>query len=143
MLFRGDKSFRGKTVLMLTHDFDPIIVMVMHADENINGLDEQINKLIYLRRLYKITNQRYMGYQLLSNVFKKREAPILLPDDREMEEQEIVEGQLQIRQYMEGFDYYQCIIRVKDMSLMKQLYEQTQSNYEKLQLYRIIFTDNH
>lgn len=30
MLFRKEKSFKGKTVLMLTHDFEPIIDMVYH-----------------------------------------------------------------------------------------------------------------
>ena len=30
MLFRGANTFRDKTVLMLTHDFEPIVDMVLH-----------------------------------------------------------------------------------------------------------------
>lgn len=28
MLFRGEHSFRGRTVMMLTHDFDPIVDLI-------------------------------------------------------------------------------------------------------------------
>ncbi|KYC50428.1 MAG: hypothetical protein AMQ74_01257 [Candidatus Methanofastidiosum methylothiophilum] len=49
MLFRKEKFLKGKTVLMLTHDFDPIVdMMLVHTDrfeapfatflENNNGL---------------------------------------------------------------------------------------------------------
>ena len=30
MLFRKERSFRGKTVILLTHDFEPIVDMVLH-----------------------------------------------------------------------------------------------------------------
>lgn len=33
MLFRGERSFKGKTVLLLTHDFDPIVDMVLHHSD--------------------------------------------------------------------------------------------------------------
>lgn len=33
MLFRGEHSFKGKTVLLLTHDFDPIVDMVLHHSD--------------------------------------------------------------------------------------------------------------
>ncbi|NWF88525.1 MAG: hypothetical protein HXY50_03590 [Ignavibacteriaceae bacterium] len=57
MLFRKQRSFKGKTVLMLTHDFEPIIDMILHHRdrfelpsayflENNNGtlLEKVINK---------------------------------------------------------------------------------------------------
>lgn len=180
MLFRGEKSLKNKTVLMLTHDFDPIVDMLMHnrsifqpvpkavflenidgqvgekdiqlddiktfieiANENIVRIDEEINKLIYLRRLYEVTNQKHMGYQLLSNVFKKRDNPIVFPDERNMESDEIEQGHDLVREYIEDFDYEQCISKVKDETQMRVLYQQAANNYEKLQLYRIIFGDNH
>lgn len=33
MLFRGEHSFKGKTVLFLTHDFDPVVDMLLHHSD--------------------------------------------------------------------------------------------------------------
>jgi hypothetical protein len=45
------------------------------AEENIKNLDKNINKLIYLRRLFEINSNKTISYELLSNLFKKREIP--------------------------------------------------------------------
>lgn len=110
MLFRGKRSLRGKTVLMLTHDLEPIIDMVKNlphtfnpipkaaflrsrsgivseieitksdvltfsqvCDENIANNNEDVIKLIYLRRYYETINDKGCEYQLLSNLLHKRE----------------------------------------------------------------------
>lgn len=57
MLFRKEKFFKGKTVLLLTHDFEPIVDMVLHHTdkfalphavflENVNGVlfEKEIQK---------------------------------------------------------------------------------------------------
>jgi len=183
MLFRGEQSFKNKTILMLTHDFEPIVDIIFHhsdifnevnpsanyleniegtlieklitkndiktfidiAKENISNLNEQINKLIYLRRLYEVTNNKGIEYQLLSNLFHKREIPIYKSnlDDREMTAEEILNASEEIQnQINEAFGYpssYQNIINIDEL---KRLYEQSSSNYEKLQIYRIIFNEN-
>lgn len=181
MLFRGEKSLRGKTVLMLTHDFDPIVDMVYHlphkfepvpkafflenvnglltekviekkdvktfieiAIENISSLDENINKLIYLRRYMELLSDKSDGYQLLSNLFKKRDVPLFIANgvSRNMNEEEISSATLEISEKIIGFDYYVYHEKVSDTHNMIELYYKATNNYEKLQIYRIINIDN-
>lgn len=189
MLFRGRNSFRGKTVLMLTHDFDPIIDMIYTlpdlfepvprasflenkygelreiaiektdiqtfieiARKNIQGLDESVNKLIYLRRLYEIYNEKLYGYQLISNIFHKRNEPEWKSSEgsRKMTDEEIELGGSEINSWMLGsgdssdyqFDYATEYNKVSNTYNMIQIYKRTSNNYEKLQLYRVINNDN-
>lgn len=184
MLFRGEKSFKNKTVLMLTHDFEPIVDIILHhsdifnvvkpnayflenidgilsekliskddiktfleiARENISSLDEQINKLIYLRRLNEVTNNKGLVYQLLSNIFHKREVPKYqsTTEDRDMTEIEINEASEEIKSSInEPFIYSVCFQNVNDNNELIRLYEKTTNNYEKLQIYRVLNNDNH
>lgn len=184
MLFRGEKSFKNKTVLMLTHDFEPIVDIILHhsdifnvvkpnayflenidgilsekliskddiktfleiARENISSLDEQINKLIYLRRLNEVTNNKGLVYQLLSNIFHKREAPKYQSstENRDMTEIEINEASEEIKSSInEPFIYSVCIQNINDNNELIRLYEKTTNNYEKLQIYRVLNNDNH
>lgn len=181
MLFRGEKSLRGKTVLMLTHDFDPIVDMIYHlphkfepvpkacflenvigiltekeivkkdvktfleiALENIASLDEVINKSIYLRRYMEINNDKSEPYQLLSNLFKKREEPLFIANGvtRPMTEVEVRIATANISQYIAGFDYKTCYKLVTDIDNLIRLYNKASNNYEKLQIYRIINIEN-
>lgn len=181
MLFRGEKSFKNKTVLMLTHDFEPIVDIVLHhsdifnmakpsasfleniegklsekeivkddiksfieiVEENIASLDETINKLIYLRRLYEIKNNKGLAYQLLSNVFHKREIPTHKSEE-EMTEEEINEASREIQKAInESFQYNTCYLNMSDNNKLIRLYEKATNNYEKLQIYRVLNNDNH
>lgn len=183
-LFRGDNSFKNKTVLMLTHDFEPIVDIILHhsdifnvvkpnayflenidgvlsekpiirddiktfleiAQENILSLDEQLNKLIYLRRLNEVTNNKGLVYQLLSNIFHKREIPSYQSStgDRDMTETEINDASEEIKNSInEPFVYSVCFQNINDNNELIRLYEKTTNNYEKLQIYRILNNDNH
>lgn len=181
MLFRGEKSLKNKSVLMLTHDFDPIIDMVYNlrsifepvpiaaylenvegtlieksiakedirtfldiAKENIENLDEQINKLIYLRRLLEIQDQKDAAYHLLSNIFHKREIPLYKAEgqERPMTAEEIRNGTQKIIKDIPEFDYKDCYDTVTNDSKLIELYSKASNNYEKLQIYRIINNDN-
>lgn len=184
MLFRGEKSFINKTVLILTHDFDPIVDIVLHhsdifnvvhptasflenidgslseniitrsdiktfieiAEENISTLDETINKLIYLRRLHEIKNNKGLLYQLLSNVFHKREIPEYHSptENRYMTEDEIGIASEEIQQAInEVFRYDICYQNISNNDELIRLYEKATNNYEKLQIYRVLHNDNH
>jgi ABC-type multidrug transport system ATPase subunit len=184
MLFRGEKSFKNKTVLMLTHDFEPIVDIVLHhsdifnvvkpnasfleniegvlfektitkddiktfieiAEENIISLDETINKLIYLRRLYEITNNKGWAYQLLSNIFHKREVPQYKSstENRNMTEDEISEASQEIQDAInETCQYSICYQNICNKDELIRLYEKATNNYEKLQIYRVLNNDNH
>ena len=183
MLFRGEQSFKNKTILMLTHDFEPIVDIIFHhsdifnevnpsakyleniegtlnekpitkndiktfidiAKENISNLNEQINKLIYLRRLYEIIDNKGVAYHLLSNLFHKREKPQYQPydDTNLMTEDAIRDATEEIKSGInEDFNYLTCYQKTIDTSQMKRLYNNSTNNYEKLQIYRIIFNGN-
>lgn len=188
MLFRGSESFSGKTVLMMSHDFEPIIDMLYNlphkfqpkpfisflsttngilkeievkrndiktfmeiAKENVQILDESINRAVYLRRLYEISLDKSEAYNLISNLFKKREEPInrIYNEDAgvfeeiPMTTEEIAIGENHISDYIENFNYAQALNRVRDTNEMVAIYENSTNNYEKLQIYRIICNENH
>jgi ABC-type multidrug transport system ATPase subunit len=179
MLFRKDKSFRGKSVLLLTHDFEPIVDMVYHHSdrflrpfatflenkhgtlsekeiaksdiktfldinrENLNLNLHDINKLVYLRRLYEVTNVKKLGYDVVSNLFHKRENLTRRENETscEMTTEEIRIGCDEVKEIIPSFNYKNLLQLVKNESEMKALYSATTNNYEKLHLYRIIFDD--
>lgn len=179
MLFRKEKSFRGKSVLLLTHDLEPIVDMVyLHSDrfikpfatflENMHGqLSEKeitksdiktfvevnrenlclelhdLNKLVYLRRLYEVMEYRDFGYDVLSNLFHKRVTATRKDGDaiRNMPDEEIKQGCEKIKKYISNFNYKELLELLTNDTEMKTLYSAAKNNYEKLHIYRIIFVD--
>ena len=180
MLFQGQGSLQGKNVVMLTHDFDPVIDLIHTAsircrfnpipvaaflcnnngqlqekpigqydiksfieiaDQNISGSADEINKLIYLRRKLEAMGDKGLPWQLLANVFHPdRVQPTIQTGEinRPMTDAEIAEATAAIRSYVPNFDYDRVYARAHDPRQMIPLYHTLQSNYEKIQLYRII-----
>ncbi len=177
MLFIRERSLRNRTVLMLTHDFEPIVdmlytfhrrfsgsVVATFLSENGGALTEQaitrqdiksvtdicaenvakraepIVKLIHLRRYFEIVGDRGLPYELLSNLFHKRATPQQVVNGQmvPLSPEEIAAASSSIRQHLADFDYNVQLSRVNNVKLMRSLYEQTESNYEKLQLFRTI-----
>lgn len=181
-LFKGQESLQGKTVLMLTHDLDPVVDMIHTtsircrfcpcpvgsflynqngilyetniepydiqsffeiANNNIENAPDEINKLIYLRRLYEACGQKDMAWQLLSNVFHPdRQTPIYQEADhapRAMTDEEVAEGTRIICERIPGFEYGRVYARAHNVPQMISLYNSTTSNYEKIQIYRLIY----
>lgn len=178
MLFIRGNSLRGKTVLMLTHDLEPVIDAVYNhpsffagvpkasfleniggtlteisilkddilssvqiAKENIECLPNDVSKSIYLRRLIEITDGKTSAWHLLSNLFHKREVPTI--GDDPMSAESISMAVTRIRVDIEGFDYEQLYSFVCDNQNLIALYDAAQSNYEKLQIYRMLFNPTH
>ena len=179
MLFRRQPSLRGRTVLLLTHDMDPVVDMLVHHTdrfeppvvsflENVSGaLSEKtiekldvktflevneanlnietplLNRLVYLRRLYEVTGDKGLGFDILSNIFHKREE--LSKRDgsgqslRKMTNEEVNEGVAQICGKIPDFDLGQVLQTVQNKDALKTLYAATTNNYEKLHLYRLLF----
>lgn len=180
MLFQGQGTLQGKNVIMLTHDFDPVVDLIHTssircrfnptpvasflcnnngqltekpiapsdiksfieiADLNISGTADEINKLIYLRRKLEVLGDKRLAWQLLANVFHpNRETPIIQTEGahREMTAAEIAAATTDIAQQIPGFDYATVYARAHDLSQMIPLYKTLRSNYERIQLYRII-----
>lgn len=179
MLFMGSNSFKEKTVLLLTHEFNIIIDTIYNFKDRIlpvpraqflsvtNGVlsekeivktdiksfveiankkmsdsTDLINKLIFLRRLLELQGEKDEKWDLISSLLHKRNCPTRQVENGNvlMTEGEWQKAELEIReQYLSGFSYEEQIKRVKDVELMKKIYRSCTSNYEKLQIFRIIF----
>ncbi|MFS2026377.1 AAA family ATPase [Massilia sp. CT11-137] len=187
MLFRSKVCLKGRTVLMLTHDIEPVIDMIKNlahtfqpkpvahflsakdgkvtekeikkddilsfsqvCDKNIKSANHNAIKAIYLRRHFEILDDKGMEYQLLSNVFKKRPQPTIrsigvdgIPVELPMTPEEIDSCENMIRQHIPDFDYAALVSNMSDREAMIQLFTETNNNYEKLQIFRLINVDNH
>ena len=179
MLFRRASSFRGKSVLLLTHDFDPIVDMVLHHSdrfekpyatflennqgalvekeitrediktfleintENLNLHTHEINRLVYLRRHHEITNQKDFTFDVISNLFHKREVLTRVENQQaiNMTAEEIQAGIESIKRNIPTFDYQSLLNETKDNNKIKDIYNRSLNNYEKLHIYRIAFDD--
>lgn len=178
MLFRkGNGALSDKTVLLLTHDLEPVVDMLVHhtdrfkkpvatflqndrgtlterkfervdiktfieiVDHNISADCHDLNKLIYLRRRYEVANDKGLGFQVISNVLHKRLSPQIFDGAqlRDMTSQEFQEGCDAVASSIPTFDYHALLGLVTDDTQMVALYKSTDSNYEKLHLYRILF----
>lgn len=181
-LFRGEKSLKGKTVLLLTHDIDPIIDMfkVLYGkiepvpvasflksrngtleetpilksdlqtfaqvcDENILVCTDDINKLIYLRRYFEVLDDKSEAYQLLASLFHQRDIPTkhTIGGEVNMTIQEIQKATEIIETKIDNFNYDEQLSRVKDKDTLKVIYHNSESDYEKLQLFRLINQGRH
>lgn len=113
---------------------------------NIASNIDSLNKLVYLRRLLEIQNTDGLSWQLLSNIFHKREKPEYHYSDgtpnRLMTLDEIEVATSEIKQYISNFDYDKEYQKTQDITILKSLYQNSGSNYEKLQIYRIMYNEN-
>lgn len=191
MLFMGTNSFKDKTVLLLTHEFNIVIDTIYNfktkilpspiahflsinkglltekeikkddiksfvsiAKNKFIGSSDIINKLIYLRRLLELEGKKNLSWNLLSSLFHKREKPtkrMEIPkseinnDDVYIEECEISEDEIILAEseisenYGLSFNYKEQYNRIMDFNIMKDLYYSCGCNYEKLQIFRIIY----
>ena len=176
MLFMRERSLKGKTVLMLTHDFEPIIDIIHVLSRRFGGqavaaflsehegalLERQITrqdiksfteictenlarhaepivKLIHLRRYYEIVNEKGLPYQLISNLLHKRATPFHSVSGQQvpMEQRDVDRATESIREHVKDFDYQPLLARISSPGEVRALYAQADSNYEKLQLFRI------
>jgi len=186
MLFRRDASrcLKSKTVLMLTHDVEPIIdtLKAVHGQFNnqvfaaylrlrdgeitersissddiktftqickniFSSMRDPVIKLIYLRRRYEVLGDLENGYEVLSNLFKKRAEPedfrIPKKDDGEstpLSINDLHDGISDIKSFIPDLpdDYSSVVVFFSNEERIKELYLQSNNGYEKLQLTRIL-----
>lgn len=114
------------------------------AQKNIADSSHILCKLVHLRRLYEITDSKKMGWQLISNVLKKRDIPYYYSneEDRPMQEDEINEGINEIHKRIPEFSLNEVMHLVTNQAELLKIYEACIINYEKLQIYRIINNNN-
>ncbi|EMG7889737.1 AAA family ATPase [Enterobacter hormaechei] len=184
MLFRraSGECLKNRTVLMLTHDVEPVIDTLKSVrklfsnlvtasclrlssgiieERTVSDSDiktflqicksvigsecEEIIKLIYLRRYYEIIDDRGDAYQILSNLFHRRQ----VPEDRrepvvegtgypEMHPEKFQQGLEDIRNSIDTFDYQHQLALIRDAEAIRQLYHRCRNGYEKLQVFRLL-----
>lgn len=77
------------------------------------------------------------AWYLLSNLLHKWETPTIGNDT--MTEADITGGTTRIREYIQDFSYETVFAEISNTANLIQLYDAAKSNYEKLQIYRMIF----
>lgn len=173
-LFKGKKSLKDKTVLMFSHDIEPIInfykkgrtipnsvvaYCLLNHDGIINekiitadklrsvieqceevaydGKSSILCRLINCRRLFEIQNNYEYAYNIISSLFHNKNKIVKL-DGIELSDMQINKGKADIEKYIGNFDYNKIRKGFSDFELMKKEYFDAQSNYEKIELFRII-----
>ena len=126
---------------------DDIKSFVDIAKNSMKSDIDSLNKLVYFRRLEEIRGGNTLSYQIVSNVFHKREKPCYKDPDtgelRDLTDEEIIIGESEIKKEIPEFDYQKELEKTKNLNLLKDIYYSSGSNYEKMQLYRIAFNENH
>lgn len=126
---------------------DDIKSFVDIAKSSMNSEIDSLNKLVYFRRLEEIRGGNTLAYQIVSNIFHKREKPCYKDPDtgelRVLTDEEINIGESNIKKEIPEFDYKKELEKTKNLNLLKDIYYKSGSNYEKMQLYRIAFNENH
>ena len=121
-------------------------IMPFHliAETNIANSQNDLNKLVYLRRSLEIQGKKGEAWNLISNIFHKRSVPKWNSDvdgtQRDMTPKEIKTGTSEIQEKIPTFNYTNEYNNVIDDAKMKEMYDSCNNNYEKLQIYRIITT---
>lgn len=103
-----------------------------------------INKLIYLRRLFEIREKNGAAWNVLSSLFHKRKEPSIKENGTYVKISDDVfrEGCEKIKCFVNTFDYNEELHKIMNRDFMIKLYYESKTNYEKIQLYRIINDDN-
>lgn len=111
---------------------------------NINNSNNNLNKLVYLRRYLEIQGSKGPAWNLLSSLFHKEQNPTVLltaSEKVQMNSADIAYATGEIQKYVPRFDYIVEYNLVKNDVEMVKLYRSCTNNYEKLQIFRIINSD--
>lgn len=183
MLFRMDVCLKNKSVLMLTHDLEPVIDTIKVLKEfytladakflfSKDGIlsekaitrddiltfsqicnkvlltgEDEIIKLIYLRRNLETIDDKGDGYQVLSNLFHKRTQAECTdkrkePESNVMEDATFNNGVEIIKQSIATFNYETALVKMSDDEAIKNLYNLAENGYIKLQLFRLLYENS-
>ncbi|MBV6499024.1 MAG: hypothetical protein CJBNEKGG_01473 [Prosthecobacter sp.] len=106
----------------------------------------QIIKLIYLRRYFEIIDDSGDAYEVLSNLLHRR----LIPEDHRLPPQDEASVTLDNEAFQSGieeikkminipdFNYELEVLKLRDETVLRVLYENAQNGYEKLMIFRLI-----
>ena len=116
--------------------------------ENAQKEIHPINRAIYLRRYFEINDEKGCVWDVLSCLFHKRERSSVcrkdFPSGEEvlLTDEEFNSACEKIKESIPDFNYDVLFAVITDNTQMKEIYRNADSNYEKLQIYRIIKGEN-
>lgn len=112
---------------------------------NMQSQIDTLNKAIYLRRLFEVEGNKGPAWHLLSNLFHKRAIPTIPENgmNRSMTAEEITLAINEIHEYIPSFEYDLEYAKTQQVDTLIRIYRESECNYEKLQIYRILYNENH
>jgi len=113
------------------------------AKDNLKLEIDNIIKSIYLRRLFEVEDEKDLIWQMTSSLLHKDAYPYIRNDleNRKMTDKEFELAEELVRKSIPGFDYFAEHKKVMDLKFLLALYASAPSNYEKLQIYRVIHNE--
>ena len=113
------------------------------AKDNLKLEIDNIIKSIYLRRLFEVEDEKDLIWQMTSSLLHKDAYPYIRNDleNRKMTDKEFELAEELVRKSIPGFDYFAEHKKVMDLKFLLALYASAHSNYEKLQIYRVIHNE--
>ncbi len=181
-LQKAEACFKGKTVLLLTHEFGTVIDIIHtmaahffpHPSANfmlcrkgvieevpikkedikccaeiyashLSSVQSDLIKVIYYRRLLEVNGGiATLEYNLVSSLLHKRDVPTIKNDDSMsiMSDSDVRTASLIVAKHIPGFDYGEFLFKVQDQVAIRELYRQSTSSFEKLQLFRLLYENN-
>ena len=147
--FRGSKpnaSFLKMENNILTETEikkDDIKTIIQICNENINNEENnELIRIIFLRRYYEIIDDRAEEYQLLSNILHGRKIKeftnTFSGEYLLMSNKEINEIELKIQKKIKTFNCLNILDKRKNKKEIINAYKTSKNGYEKLQLFRMI-----
>ncbi len=114
------------------------------AKDNLNLGIDNIIKTIYLRRLFEVEDEKGLIWQITSCLLHGDAYPYIRNslENRPMSNEEFASAQIQVCEFIPGFDYFVEHKKVMNLKFLLNLYATAPSNYEKLQIYRVIHNEN-
>jgi energy-coupling factor transporter ATP-binding protein EcfA2 len=182
-LFHGKCSIREFTTLLLTHDIEPAIDIVLNptsgqfamtkpvahflrsnlgvlsesaiekhhistfsqvCTSNIRTSSDDVIKCIYLRRLNEAHGEFGNAYEVLSSLLHARAYAASKGADGKLTRltsDEFAAGMATIQELIPDLDYAKVVKDLKDPAVVKEKFDATSVGYEKVQLFRILYTD--
>ena len=130
-----------------------VLTFAQICNSVIASTKDELIKLIYLRRLLEIIDDKKDSYEVISNLFKKR-ATRDMEDHRldkdpstgeyqQLSQNAFLAGVSSIQeQHLPSFDYNNALQRLNDINTLKTNYAECTNGYEKLMIYRQISDDH-
>jgi energy-coupling factor transporter ATP-binding protein EcfA2 len=137
-------SERG-TVIEKAIESQHLMTFTQVCEVNIKASPDPVIKSIYLRRLHELYGKDSHAWDLLSNLLKARENPVIQlksGETRPFSQAEFDKATTEIKDSIPDFDYNALVMELREKGSLKNRFAATKIGYEKVQLFRIMTSVN-